>query len=151
MERETRVSDKKWFSYNQSKIALLIISFFLGFHIYRFMLTISPLNPTGSNGGSTIALVEAKGLLNNFRPMRFRNGKAGAMISKKAIDAMLPVGTTNNCLIIYPAAEIINGDSTLRLLLEPYTCTDVNINTTVVSKIFKTESLCPNECGTIGN
>ena len=150
MERQHNISDKKWVSYGQSKLALLIIVCFLIFHI-RFFISLPPSNNLGANGGSTISLDNAKKLVDNYSTKRFRNGSKGVMLSKRAIDLMFPAGSTDNCIVMYPAADITGTDSTLRLIVEPYTTRDANITTTVQSKIFKTEALCPNECGSVGN
>ena len=144
-------SQKSWISQPQSKVALLIV-------VVCVLLQILPVSawkkggePAGG-GGVTISTTDAHTLIMNYR-WNFSKNQKGGTISKQAIDAMFPEGTTNNVMFWYTAAEVINGgrDTVLRLIVEPGLSPNFRITSAVDSKIFKSESLCPTECGTLGN
>lgn len=144
-------SQKSWISQPQSKVALLIVIVCVLLQILPVSAWMKGGEPTGG-GGVAISADDAKTLMSNYR-WNFTKNQKGGTISKQAIDAMFPSGTTNNVMCWYTAAEIINGgrDTVLRLIVEPGTSSNYRMTNTVGSMIFKSESLCPTECGSLGN
>ena len=143
---------KSWISQPQSKVALLIVVICVSLQISPVSAWMKGGEPSGG-GGVSVSGADAKAMMSNYSRWNFSKNQKGGTISKQAIDAMFPAGTTNNVMCWYVAAEVMNGgrDTVLRLIVEPGTSTNYRMTIAADSKIFKSESLCPTECGSLGN
>jgi hypothetical protein len=142
-------STTTWISQPQSKLAILTIFVCLLLQVLPSAALLKGTPGMEAGGGISISPADAKTMIGNYSNWDFNKNQKGGFLSKQAIDVMFPQGTNNNVIYWYTAAEIVGKDTILRLVVEPGYAVNAGLNSKADSKIFMSESMCPNECGSL--
>ncbi len=142
-------SSSSWISQPQSKLAIMTIFVFLLLQVLPSSALLKGTPGAEVGGGASISPADAKAMMGNYSNWAFSKNQKGGFISKQAIDVMFPQGTNNNVFYWYPAAEVVGRDTILRLIVEPGYAVNTGLTSRADSKIFMSESMCPNECGSL--
>lgn len=106
-----------------------------------------PAPQAEGTGGRNITTTTAKTLMNNYMTWKFTKKTKGGFMSKQVFDQIWQAAPTANGVYWYLGAEVAGQDTVVRIIVESGTATSSAILIDGTSRIFKSASMCPTDCG----